>query len=326
MRAPYELVTIFQNRAIVLGAINSITEGFPMGEAYRRMILRVCVVYNWGNSAAVIPDGVDCFLHGLTLRTSRGWTPFNSVPGRALRVIDHIKCGVGTTFPVFAGADYTAVQQYNLWFSDPLSKRPEDTLLDTSLFNKLQLDLNFGTVTDWSIAGASGTDAITSAVMDLYVERVKGKLPAKVKPVDYVEYGCPAPVLQTAIEMPLERASNSAYKRLYVQTATTPNVGSGFTGAPDDAIVLSMGVDSDKGELIQQIPWLVQNTRTKQDYQIETAAGVNGLVGWNIMDFCQDKSNMSALISGYFSRLRVLWTAGAAGQVSCAYEALKRIM
>jgi len=328
MRAPYEMVNIFVNRPIVLGAINSITEGFPMGEAWRRLILRVCVVYNWTNGATPAADGIDLFLHGLTLRTSRGWTPFNNVPGRALRVIDQVKCcGEPTTFAVFAGADITLVQQYNLWFSDPLAKRPEDTLLDTSLFNKVQMDLNFGNAVDFCY-GAIGTDVITTAVMDLYCERVKGKLPVKVKPVDYVEYGCPAPVAVANLEMPLERANNIAYKRLYVHTAQAGILGSSFTGPPLDGAVTTMGVDSDKGELIHQIPWVVHNTKMKMDYSIPTAAGTNGMVGWTVMDFVKDYSNMSALIAGYFSRLRLLWTvgAGATPQVSCAYEALKKIM
>jgi hypothetical protein len=66
----------------------------------------------------------------------------------------------------------------------------------------------------------------------------------------------------------------------------------------------------------------------KMDYGLETIAAANGIVGWTVMDFVKDKSNMSALIAGYFSRLRLLWTvgAGATPQVSCAYEALKKIM
>jgi len=320
MRAPTEFIKILTGRVLNMGALNSVNEGFPIGEAWRRLILRIAYTETHGSGSGTIADAVYNCIKAITLKTSRGWVLYNNVPGRAFYVLDKMKLMTDPVYTVFAGASGTFYVYINLWFVDPMLARPEDTLLDTSLFNKIQLDILMGGVVDFMTT--IGTDTLT-ATFDLYLERIRGLLPAKVKPKEYVEISCPAPVNPaSATEINLERADNKAYKRLIINACNAAIAGTPFSGTLSNNTILQAGVDTDKGELINKIPWLVLVSEFKTQYEMETA-----LVGWAGFDFTRDRSKMSALLSGVFSRLRIFWDNDtlSTSQVSAIVEALKQI-
>ncbi len=320
MRRPYELVKMLTGKVLNVNGLNPITEGFPIGEAYRRIILVLYCNLTHGTGSGPVADGLLLFLKSLTLRTENGWIPFNGVCGRALKVLDQILTGTLPANSAFAAT--TAIYQavFNLWFADPLMLRPEDTLLDTSVFNKMQLDLNVGSLAD--LLGTVGTDTAVFSC-DLFVERVKGKLPDRARPLVYSEYFQPAPVNPASdTAMNLERSNDRRYKRIIAHAANSASVGTPFTGTPADTTISDMGVESDRGELIHRIPWNVLNAKMKSDFKVETA-----LAGHAVFDFCQDLSNLSAVPSGIFSRLALKWTNGtlSTSQVSAVCQTLKVI-
>lgn len=320
-RGNSEIIKIFTNRTLNAGALNSINEGFPIGEAYRRLILRLAIALTVGTASGPISEGELNILKGLSFKTSRGWIPYNNVMGRPLFYLDKIKCRTSPVKDAIAATTATYYVNYNLWFADPLMMRPEDTVLDTSMFNRMQLDLLLGTIADLFTTPGTGTIILTA---DLMAERIRGKLPDKIKPKEYIEIGVPAPVNPAnATELNLERSENLAFKRLFVQAANSTTAGVPFSGTPADTVIDSMGVDSDAGEMFNKIPWKILNAEGKAWYRQESAN-----VGYVIFDFCKDGSKMSAILGGLYSRLRLFWDNGtlSTSQVSACYEGMRRVL
>jgi len=320
-RGNTEIIRVFTNRALNTNALNSINEGFPIGEPYRRLILRLYISLTHGTGATPISEGELSILKGLSLRTSRGWIPYNNVPGRALWYLDALQQETINIKTAVAAATAIYPVQYNLWFSDPIMMRPDDTILDTSMLSRIQMDLNFGGIAD--LLTTPGTDTIV-LTGDLYAERIRGKLPDKIKPKEYREIACPAPVNPANVtELNLERSENQAYKRILVHVANSATSGTPFSGTSADTTIAAMGVDSDAGEMFNKINWPVLVALLKGDKAIETAP-----TGWALFDFCNDKSKMSAILGGLFSRLRVFWDNGtlSTSQVSCLTDCMRRIV
>jgi hypothetical protein len=319
-RGNTEIVRVFTNRTLNANALNSINEGFPIGEGFRRLILKIYINLTHGSGATLITEGELGILKGLSIRTSRGWIPYNNVPGRALWYLDAIQQRTLNLKTAFALVTAIYPVQYNLWFSDPFMMRPDDTILDTSMLSRIQMDLNVGGLLD--LMTTPGTDTIVLTA-DLYAERIRGRLPDKIKPKEYREISCPAPVNPANVtELNLERSENQAYKRILMHAANTATSGTPFSGVSADTTIAAMGIDSDAGEMFNKINWGVLNGITKQDRGLETMP-----TGWAIFEFCNDKSKMSAILGGFYSRLRVFWDNGtlSTSQVSCLTDCMRRI-
>lgn len=319
-RGQTEIVKVFTSRALNVSALNSVNEGFPIGEAWRRMILVLYCNLTHGTGTTPTADGLLLFLKSLSLKTSRGWIPYLNVPGRALFRLDQARLNSLPVLDTFAAATAIYKAVINLWFSDPMMMRPDDFLLDSSMFNKAQLDLNVGSLAD--LLGTVGTDTAVFTY-DLYIERVHGKYPAKFRPKEYPEVGCPSPVNPaSATELNFERADNLAYKRILVQAANSVVSGQPFSGTPADTTIAAMGIDSDAGEIFNKIPWLPLNSIMKGDLEQETA-----VPGYAMFDFCKDKSKQSAILGGQYSRLRAIWDNGtlSTSQVSAVYDGFRKI-
>ena len=319
-RGNTELVSIFQGKVLTVGGMNSINEGFPIGEAFNRFLLRVNIAVTIGTGTTPISEGELNILKSLTLTNSRGWELYKNCNGRALYRLDQIKRGIGLTKDAIAAATATYSVLYNLWLVDPLMIRPEDFILDSSFFNKLQLDLTIGTVAD--LFSTVGTSSII-VTADLIGEKVRGRLPAKVKPKEYTCIFQPSPVNPaSATELNFERSENLLFKRILVQASNSVTAGQGFSGTPANTTIDKMGVDSDRGELMQKIPFTLLNRQLK-DYLMEAEG-----VGYVTFDFCRDKSKMSGIISGLYSRLRLFWDNGtlSTSQVSAIVDAVRQVM
>ncbi len=319
-RGNYDLVKVFTGKTLAAGSLTPVNEGFPMGEAWARMLLVFHLAIVIGTGSGPVTEGELAIIKGITLRNSKGWNLFNNVPGRALYRLDQIKNGTMSPKTAIAAASATYDVYLYLNFIDKLMKRPEDTILDTSMFNKIQLEMNMGGLSD--LFGTVGT-ATLAITLDCYIEKVRGRLPDNVKPRNYIEVGMPAPVNPAnATDLNFERAENLAYKRLLVQAANSVTSGVGFSGTPADTTIASMGIDTDKGELFNKTLWPALNAIHKVDYEIEAA-----LPGYAVFDFCKDRSIMSSVISGIYSRLRLIWDNGtlSTSQVSAIYDGLRKI-
>jgi len=317
-RGNTELVNVFTGKPLNNGALNSLNEGFPLGEAWLRLILRLNIVLTNTTGTDAISEGELNLLKALTLKTSMGEIIYNAVPGRPLYRIDEYKTGTPGVKDAISATAGTFRVQYNLWLIDPLLVRPEDFLLNTIRYNRIQLDLLIGTVAD--LLTTVG-DSVITVTADLYAERIRGVLDPKVSPVEYSEIYVPSPVnpaSQTYCD--IERSQDLAIKRMIIFAQNSATLGSPFTGTPADTIIDKIGFDTDRGELLNKVFWRMLNSQCKLDYRL--ASSQTGIV---VIDFCRDGSKMSSVSGGGFARFRIFWDNAtlSTSQISVAVEGFR---
>lgn len=289
-----------------------------MGEGWYRMMLRFNHTIVTGTATGPLSQGTLRIIRGITLRSDRGELFLNNVPGRMLYQVDQAKAGTAARADAVANGLQQSI--INIWFFDPLSQMPEDYLIDTSRYSALTLEINYGTVAD--LYGTVGTATVATTV-DCMIERHRGRLPDKIRPVMQVEYGVRVPVSPAVLtEILLERAANLTYKRLWL-FASSVNAVSGvpWSGDADDLIILDFTVDHDQGRPFETLLHVPFNAFNKQEYSLEAV-----IPGLDIIDFVRDGSFQSALFSGNKSRLSVKWTNGTVGAsplVSLGYEGFR---
>jgi len=316
MRGNTELKEIFRGQALTNGSVTRFSNQFPLGEGWYNLSMRFNHTLVVGTGTTPLSENNLRLIRSITLRTDRSEFVANVVPGRALYRWDQALRGTAAPSTAIAAANGTYSTLINLWFVDPLSQKPEDSILNTSRYSAVTLEVGLGTISD--VLGTVGTATISST-LDCYVERTKGPLPQKVRPLLFMEYGVRVPIdpnSQQVIDM--ERASNLAYKRwMAFACNTTTVVGVPFSGDASDAILNDVTVDHDGGRPFETVLHGALNARNKQDYSLETA-----VVGQDLFDFVRDGSLNSMLYSGDKSRLRFLWSNGTLGttpQINLSY-------
>jgi hypothetical protein len=317
-RGNTEVKELFRGRALTIGGTTRFSQELPMGEGWYKLTLRFNHTITTGTATGPLSEGTLRIVRGITLRSDRGELFCNNAPGRMLYRIDTLKAG--TAALAQAVANGVQVSVINVWFFDPLTQMPEDYLIDTSRYSAMTLEVNYGTVSD--LYGTVGTATVT-ATLDLYLERHRGRLPDKIRPVFQLEYGVRVPVNPSSFtEIALERAANLVYKRLFL-FASSANAVSGvpWSGDADDTLISEFTVDHDQGRPFETILHVVENAINKQEYSLETA-----IAGLDVIDFIRDGSFQSSLFSGNKSRLSVRWvngTVGASPLVSLGYEGFR---
>lgn len=323
MRGNTEVKEVFRARTLTGGAITRFSTEFPLGEGWYRMALRFNHALVVGTGTTPLSENNLRLIRSITFKTDRSEYVFNTVPGRAIYRWDQMLMGTAALSTAIAAASATYSTLLNLWFVDPLGIKPEDSILNTARYSAVTLEVGLGTIAD--VLGTPGTATIAST-LDCYVERSKGPLPDKVRPLIFSEYGVRVPVDPTVSQViDMERASNLAYKRWQVFACNTTTVaGVPYSGDASDAILSDVTVDHDGGRPFETILHPVLNAMNKQDYSLEAA-----VVGQDLIDYTRDGSLNSQLYSGDKSRLRLLWTNGTPGtlpQVNLAYMATRPLL
>lgn len=322
-RAYTENMSIIQGAALNNNGRTVFTNQLPLGEGWYKMDLWFTIAFTLG-TAAGITAGADYELRvirSIQIRTDKGETICN-LPGRALHKIAWVKAGVQPRRDVFAavGAPTNYLVHIPIYFSDPYGARPEDTVLDTSRYNSVTLDITMGPNADLTNAVGTGT---YTATLDVDLERSKGPLDAQAKPVAHISYDFRQPIdasVGTVID--LERSTDLWLRRLYVHSTVAglpANPGQPMWGTNSDAIQNVVEVRDQSGFIVQQrIHNRVQNAN-KIAYSLESyadgaaapanAVGGVPIAGWEVHDFMlHDDSINSALFTGNKSILQYRWT------------------
>ncbi len=321
-RAYTEKMNVVAAQALNVGGRTIISNALPLGEGWYAMTLRFAIVFTVG-TAAGITAGSDYELRVIRmiqLRTDKGELIVN-LPGRALHKIAWIKAGTEPYRDIFAavGAPTTYFVHIPIFFADPHAARPEDTVLDTSRYNSVTLDISMGPATDLTNVVGTGT---YTATVDVDLIRSKGPLDAQAKPVAHMSYDYRQPVdanVNTVID--LERSTDLWLRRLYVHSTVAGlplNNGQPFWGTNSDAIQNIVDVRDQSGFIVQQrIHQIIQMENKTQygldSYADDVAAPANNhgvaMVGWETHDFMAgDDSVNSALFTGNKSVLQYRWT------------------
>ncbi len=319
-----ELTAVARGQALNNGATFRFNREFPLGEAWRVLLLHFHETVVIGTGTGARSEGELEYISGIRLTTGRGDVIVDSVPGRALYRYAQLLDETESDRDAVAAASATYDVLLPIYFVDPLAARPEDTLLDTQRFSDtgLSLEITVGGVAQ--LFTSVGTSTVATTV-DVYVDRSRGRLDPAVSPAFAPYYRHFGPVVPgTVNEILIERAVNLAYKRFGLFTSSVNTVaGTPFSGTALDTILSLIDIEAEHGKLLHEgIPNFLQE-RNVNEYRLAA-----NMAGWYWFDLVKDRSIQSAFSSGQTSRLREYFTfnAGATPQASLFTAGLRPLL
>jgi len=303
-RGNTERVNFIRASALTVNGSQQFSDRFKMGHGWLSMWIHIAVVVTIGTGTTPISDGLLRLIKKILLKTDRGELVCN-LPGRALFYIAAYRMGCRPQITTLAAASATYDIYLPIFFTDEDMIRPEDTILDTSRYKSVDLEIQLGGVAD--LFGTVGTSSITAS-LDVDVERTFGALPAEAKPLYFVSYDSRPPQdanVNPNIEM--EKSPDLSYKRLFLFTGDTGSAGVPWSGNANDTYPQRTNIqDQDRFIEKDRIHSFVQ-AHNKSIAQLETV-----LAGVEVYDFCMDKTIFSALSSGDKSALQLALTQSGA--------------
>ena len=318
VRRDLESLSHFRAQALTNGTLNVLGRDLPLGEGWYGVFLRFNLGFTVGTGTTPIAEGELLYIKNVQIRTSAGEVLCN-LPGRALYKIAAAMFGSPPRKDAIAAATATYRVDLPIMFVDDRMKRPEDTILDTSRYSGIALEITLGTVAD--LLTTVGTSAVVTT-LDMEIERTKGKLPPKGLPIFHRYYGSAQSQdanSQTFID--IDRAPDVAYKRFFAHECSAGTAGGVFTGVNADDVKELESIVDQSGDIVRErIHEMIQN-QNKRDYSLESV-----LAGVTIFDFVRDGSINSALYPGDRSRLQFKWTnrtVAASDIVSLAFDAVR---
>lgn len=303
------------------GAGTTFSKEFPMGEGWYAMYIDFAITVVIGTGAGAIAEGELNFIKNVLLKTDRGEIICN-LPGRALYKIATFKYCSPPDKDAIAAASATYHVRLPIQFADWKMSRMEDTILDTSRYNSVTLQLTCGSVSD--LYTAPGTATVTAAC-DIELQRSMGPLPDAAKPHFHVSYDFRPPVdasVNTTID--LERSADMSIKRLYVHSGTSGTAGVPFSGVNADTIQSQSNV-KDQNRFIEKdrVHRMIQQLN-KDECLLESR-----VTGLEMFDFVHDGSISAALATGAKSVLQYSFTnqggVGANSIVTVAAEMVRTL-
>lgn len=304
-RGDSENVQFVNAKQLTIGAATPFSDVFKMGHGWWIMWLRITATVVIGTGTTAIADGLLRFVRKVFFKTDRGEQICNE-PGRALYYIGAALLSVRPQISTLAAASGDYEIYIPILFADPLVARPEDTILDTSRYQSVDLEVTLGTVAD--LFAVVGTATVTAKI-DVEVERTYGALPAAAKPFWFVTYDHRPPVdASVTPDIELEKSADLNYKRLFLFTGASGQAGVAWSGDANDVYPVRTNIRDQDRTIEKDRPHKMVQAKNKSDYGFETQ-----LAGIEIYDFVKDMSNTAALSSGDKSSLKLeLTQTGAA--------------
>jgi hypothetical protein len=299
-RGYMELANVLTGGALNINGAVTFGKDFPIGEGWVKMLIRFNNVIVIGTGAGAVTEGELLIIKNVLLKTDRGEILCN-LPGRAIYKIAVYQTAQVSRKDAIAAASATYRVTLPIIFADMRMKRPMDTVLDTSRYQSISLQLTYGGLTD--LFTAPGT-ATLAATIDIEVERTLGRLPGKAKPLFHINYDIRQPVdAFTLTNIDLERSADMNLKRLYVHSGTSGAAGVPWSGVNADTVQNIITV-KDQNRFIQKerIHGMIQDGN-KMDAFLEAV-----ISGVEIFDFVRDGSIASALTTGNKSVFQYTWT------------------
>ncbi len=316
MRGYVERPNLITGAALNNSAPNTFSKEFPMGEGWFAMFLIINLAVTIGTGAGPIAEGELLFIKNVQLRTDRGEILCN-LPGRALWKIAALKNGALPYKDAIAAATATYRVHLPIYFCDPVGgplnmARPEDTILDTSRYNSVTLQLTLGTTSD--LFTAPGTAAVV-CTLDVEVERSFGVLPGDPKklgdggrPIAHINYDYrPAVDAASSQFIDIERSGDMSLKRLLIHTGSSGTGGVPWSGANSDAIIAVLNIKDQNRFIEKDRLWRSVQYQNKLNSMLETA-----LAGVVYFNFVADRSILAAMATVDKSTLQATWTNGTA--------------
>lgn len=313
------LKTVFTGRNLPLTGTYLMTEGFPLGSAWRKLWLRLNVTFTNSSGTGAIADGATNFLKNLNLYDSAGNYRFKNMPGRALAMRANVLDSTPITQSTVTTTGATVSTILPLHFSNPMNIVPDDTVFNTYGLQSVSLQLQLGTIAD--LLGTVGDGAITAVTMDCYAEQAYGIWPSPTKAIQEVSMLAPA-LLASVTELNFERSNSLYLSRLFFDTRNSATAAQGFSGTAANTILSDISLESDKEIYLNKLVYPVGNAKVTADYNLPSA-----ITGLAVHDFIRGGSLTEMLWTGDKSMLRAYWTNGTLSnsQLSVVQEGIRRI-
>lgn len=312
---------IFSGQPLNIANVTTFGKEFPLATGYLRMNLRFNLAVVIGTGTTPISRGELKIIKRIFLQTDAGETLVNA-PGDMMYHVATYKGGTPPRKDNIAAATATYRVNLPIWFVDPDLLRPFDTVLDTSRYNHINLEITMGSVAD--LFGTVGTSAVT-ATLDCEIEHTAETLAEQALPVQHIHYAFAPPIdANNATEIDLPRSQDLSIKRLFVHSGSGGAAGVPYGGTGDDGIQDTVNIEDHNGFITRgRIHEMVQD-QNKIDAGLE-----NVQAGMEVHDFVIDGSLSSALYTGDKAKLVYNWEnkAGVAGSdiVTAGFEGVRSL-
>lgn len=307
MRLPDESINLISGQAISPSSVITLRDIFPLqGEGWRRLriTLHNTIVIGTGADPNVL--GSYLFLKNINLRTNRNENPI-SIPAMGLYYLNFSLNGVEPVYTNVAAASATYDAVIDVPFVFPFISRKEDFSIDSGRYNMVELELQFGSISD--LIRTPGTATMTST-LDLNLIRNKSCKDLNGKPVamPYIKHLAPFQAV-TKGYADIESAEDLilfGFIAVAHDLVTWGTVGNAFEGDPADCLTdisfydnLIQWIKTNKVGMFQEERSLYSNNRA-----------FTGVYPWI---FSKEGSYKSGLPTGNRSEIKFLIGNGNVG-------------
>ena len=333
-----ELHNLVSNAPLSAGNRAIFSKELPVGEGYHSLYLKFNFAVTIGTGTGPVIDGLYKAIRNVFMKTDRGEILCN-VPGKFFYFMNLARNGTPPRSTPLAAASATYSVIIELPFTDRRTLNPNDTILDTSRYSTMNLELNMGTIAD--LFTAPGTATVTMTC-DIDVRKTRGLLPDEenAKPKFHISYDLRQPVdasVTTSID--LETSPDLAYKRLYIATVNSGVAGLPFYGTFSDTVIDRLTLKDQSSDIVRNMDWQTIQAMNATHYGWDVGATPltpaypitypAGFLGLAILSFIGEQESIkSALFSGDKASLLLAWTnetAPALSIVTCGYEAIRQL-
>lgn len=297
-----ERFQILRAEPLVVNGKVQLGRTFPLLQGWLEMNLRINLVVTIGTGAGPVSEGELLVIKSINFRTDRNEVIVANVPGRGMFKTAVIRNGTVPQKDAIAAASATYSVNIPIQFIDEFLLRPNDTILDTSRYNTVSLEVQLGGVAD--LFTAPGTATMT-ATLDLEVLRTKEVLPPEGRPVWYQTYqDMPPAIASSQTFVDLERAPDLAIKRLVVHSGATATAGVEWSGANDDTIQDIVNVKDSANFIVQERIHAMVQAENRATYSLEAL-----LAGVEVHDFVsRTGSLLDTIFTNDRSKLQYTWS------------------
>jgi len=238
-RLPSETINVISADPIAQGQFKTYREQFPMGkEGYYLLRLTFHNTVVVGTGADPVPKGGYNIIKNISFRTSKMEEPI-ACPGMGLYLFNNLFNGIEPSYDDIAAADAVYDTVIDLPFALPFLARKEDTIIDTSRYSHLELQIALGTIADLFDTPGTATNLTT---LDISLLRSKSCMDpsGKGKPyfLPYIKHLPPFQAL-TKGYADIESSEDLILFGFFAMAhdlVTRGTVGSAFTGDPADIL------------------------------------------------------------------------------------------
>ena len=199
----------------------------------------------------------------------------------------------------FAAASATYKVSVPLFYADPLSMAPLQTILDCGRYNALELAITTGTVAD--LLTTPGTATVT-AVATLTAIETQDDLPDEFSPAFYPVFKTLAAVNHTDLIAKIGRLPDQRLRRILYMLATSSTAGVPFSGTPVDLGITGVSIDNGKGFDFRDLSRTQIQNDNQTDFKLRST-------GFYMLDYMSsgDLNDSAIMHPGLRSKCDMTW-------------------